>query len=378
MCMLITSDYLAVCCVSHFTDWTFPNRLLREMSEFVRAAKDAAAALQIPAPLSLTIILSFVVLGCCAIINLSSVRRELLQVKTAVTLLARRAAYCQSKQFCTNSSAHLQARNITGELRLDPAGNPGDPQSTKANAVDQDNPFGGRFPQDMSPSFGCTAPQEMCGMPRATRAWASAACFFNLRLQHGALRLKGPFEKTMGRSRTVVTPSVTRPSTARAHSLSRWSLKWKVPGQGARRAMPSRVPPPSSSQLHQRPQGEKERETIQIRSHRKFAGNCMASIITSLCCWVCFRIFIIIIIIPDSLVQYLILPGTSFLWFLLADWLKVAQTFHLLVFTSWLQKKKVLLERAEAVTVLFWFKNKCEQNYSWQLTNMKYTWLLGY
>lgn len=59
----------------------------------------------------------------------------------------------------------------------------------------------------------------------------------------------------------------------------------------------------------------------------------MASIITGLCCWVCFHI-IFIIIIPDSLVQYLILPRTSFVWFLVADWLKIAQTFHLRVFTS--------------------------------------------
>lgn len=68
----------------------------------------------------------------------------------------------------------------------------------------------------------------------------------------------------------------------------------------------------------------------------------MASFITSWCCWVCFRIFFVVVIIPDSLVQYLILPRTSFVWFLLVGWLKIAQTFHLLVFASRLLKKKSL------------------------------------
>lgn len=46
------------------------------MNEFMRVAKDAGPALQIPASLSLTIILSFVIWGYRAIINLSSVRQE--------------------------------------------------------------------------------------------------------------------------------------------------------------------------------------------------------------------------------------------------------------------------------------------------------------
>lgn len=77
------------------------------MNEVMRVAKDARAALQIPVSLSLTIILSFVIWGYCSIINVSSIRRELLQVKIAVTSLARRAAYCQSKQICPKSSTHL-------------------------------------------------------------------------------------------------------------------------------------------------------------------------------------------------------------------------------------------------------------------------------
>lgn len=87
--------------------------------------------------------------------------------------------------------------------------------------------------------------------------------------------------------------------------------------------------------LRQWPQGEKERETTKSLSRMTSARNCMASIITSLCCWgFLLSFFLIIIIIPDSLVQHLMLPRTSFVWFLLAHWLKVAQTLHLLVLTS--------------------------------------------
>lgn len=93
--------------------------------------------------------------------------------------------------------------------------------------------------------------------------------------------------------------------------------------------------------LRQWPQGEKERETTKSLSRMTSARNCMASIITSLCCWgFLLSFFLIIIIIPDSLVQHLMLPRTSFVWFLLAHWLKVAQTLHLLVLTSWLQRRK--------------------------------------
>jgi len=118
----------------------------------------------------------------------------------------------------------------------------------------------------------------------------------------------------------------------------------EVKSRRAVRQKGSAVVAPSTQQqsaglqpLHQPSQGEREGEATKSLGCMKSARSCTASIITGLCCWVCLPIFFIIIaivFIPDSLMQYLILPRTSFVWLLLACWLKIAQTFHLPVFTS--------------------------------------------
>lgn len=151
--------------------------------------------------------------------------------------------------------------------------------------------LGAAFPRTCPPLFAALLPRS-CGMPRATYAWASAACFFFL---------CGCSMGLCGSRKPLRTPGAG-------------AGQWLLPLSHGHRSPEPTVSPDvhwKAKSLGGEPEGQcrrgsfhaaavgwaataapaaagKERETIKSLSRTKSARNCMASIITSLCCWVCF------------------------------------------------------------------------------------------